>query len=274
MNFSKMHGLGNDFVVMDGTAQPIHLEKSVIKKLADRHTGIGFDQLLIILPSKKADFACRIFNSDGTEAEQCGNGMRCIARYIHESHLSDKKNLTIETLSDVTEILIENNEMIRVNMGMPRFEPSEIPFNADRIRHLYEIPLEEGQPGFALAVLSMGNPHAILQVTSIKKFPVEKFGPLISTHALFPKGVNVGFMEVVNPAHIRLRTFERGVGETLACGSNACAAVVSGIRNDILEKGVKVELSLGHLWVSWAGEKEPVLLTGPATHVFQGAISV
>ena len=265
-----MHGLGNDFVIIDGISQSIHRKKIPVQALANRHTGIGFDQLLLILPSKKADFACTIFNSDGTEAEQCGNGMRCVARFIHEHHLSAKKSITIETKAGIIETFIDDYENIRVNMGVPRFEPFDIPFNADRVRHLYEIPLDDNQPGLALAVLSMGNPHAILQVTSLREFPVAKFGSMISTHPLFPKGTNVGFMEILTPNHIRLRTFERGAGDTLACGSNACAAVVSGIRNNLLEKYVKVELPLGNLWVKWENEKDSVMLIGPATHVFSG----
>ncbi|HSW70186.1 MAG TPA: diaminopimelate epimerase [Gammaproteobacteria bacterium] len=272
IKFSKMHGLGNDFVVIDGISQSVHLKKSMVKQWADRHVGIGFDQLLLILPSKKADFSCAIFNSDGTSAEQCGNGIRCAARFIYDKGLLRKKSMTIETAKDVLEALIEKDETIRVNMGMPRFEPSDVPFAASHLQHLYEIPLEEGQPGLALAVLSMGNPHAILQIEAIENFPVTKFGPLISTHQWFPEGVNVGFMEVVSSSHIRLRTFERGAGETLACGSNACAAVVSGINNHLLENKVKVELPLGNLWVSWEGEKNPVVLSGPAEYVFSGEI--
>lgn len=266
-----MHGLGNDFVIIDGLSQSVNLKKIPVKALANRHSGIGFDQLLIIVSSKKADFGCVIFNSDGSEAEQCGNGMRCIARYIQDHQLSTEKSISVETKAGVIPIHFENNNTIRVDMGRPRFEPSDIPFKADRMRHLYEIPLDDGQPGLALAVVSMGNPHAILQVASIKTFPVAKFGPVISTHASFPKGTNVGFMEVVSPEHIRLRTYERGAGETLACGSNACAAVVSGIRNDLLAKKVKVELVLGDLWVDWEDEKGSVVLTGPATDVFSGA---
>jgi len=274
LHFSKMHGLGNDFVVINGLAQPFNLKKIPIKSLANRQTGIGFDQLLIILPSKKADFACVIFNSDGTEAEQCGNGMRCIARFIHENSLSSQKSISIETKTGITEIKIDDNDHIHVNMGLPCFEPAEIPFTADRERHLYEIPLDDGQPGFALSILSMGNPHAILQVSCIKQFPVAQWGPVISTHPLFPKGANVGFMEILNPRHILLRTYERGAGETLACGSNACAAVVSGIRNNLLENNVTVEVSLGQLSVQWEGENTPVILSGPAAQVFSGVIMV
>ncbi len=272
--FSKMHGIGNDFVVIEGLSQSIHVNKIPVKLLADRHSGIGFDQLLVILPSKKADFACLIFNADGSEAEQCGNGMRCIARFLHENNITNKSSISIETKAGQTTIKVDDYDHIHVNMGLPRFEPTDIPFKADRTRLLYEISLDDGQPGFALSVLSMGNPHAILQVASAKTFPVTQFGSVISTHRLFPKGTNVGFMEIVNPTHIRLRTFERGVGETLACGSNACAAVVSGIRNNLLEKKVKVELSLGDLFVQWDNEKTPVILTGSASQVFSGKVRV
>lgn len=272
--FTKMHGLGNDFAVINGISHPLDLKKIPLKQLADRHVGIGFDQLLIILPSKNADFACRIFNSDGSEAEQCGNGMRCIARFLHENKITNKKTISVDTNAGITDISITDYDQIDVNMGYPRFDPFEIPFKADRIRLLYEIPLDDGQPGFALSVLSIGNPHAILQVASVKTFPVAQLGPIFSTHRLFPKGANVGFMEIVNPAHIRLRTFERGAGETLACGSNACAAVVAGIRNNLLEKKVKVELSRGNLWVQWSNEKAPVILTGPAMHVYTGTLPI
>lgn len=267
-----MHGLGNDFMVIDGTTQSVALKNLPVSRWADRHTGVGFDQLLIVLPSQKADFACVIFNADGTEAEQCGNGMRAIARFIHENALSNKKHLFIETKAGVTEINIDDHTHIHVNMGVPCFEPADIPFIADRMRHLYEIPLDDGQPGFAMSVLSMGNPHAILQVASIQTFPVEKVGPVISTHRLFPKGVNVGFMEIVSPRHILLRTYERGAGETLACGSNACAAVVAGIRNQLLEKNVRVALACGDLSVRWENENAAVILSGPAMSVFAGNI--
>ncbi len=273
LHFSKMHGLGNDFVVLNGVSQKINPAELPIRELADRHSGIGFDQLLLILPSQKADFSCVIFNADGSEAEQCGNGMRCVARFIHENKLVDRPSLTLETKAGKVEALIESYEKIRIDMGVPRFEPSDIPFNADKIRNLYELPLEDGQPGLALAVLSMGNPHAILQVTSLKKFPVHQFGPLISTHRFFPRGANVGFMEMVNPHHIRLRTFERGAGETLACGSNASAAVVAGIKNHLLEKKVRVELARGDLWVEWEGNNHSVMLTGPAVMVFRGELN-
>ncbi len=269
-NFSKMHGLGNDFIVINGITQSIDKAKLPVKQLADRHLGIGFDQLLLITPSKKADFACVIYNSDGTEAEQCGNGMRCIARFIREEKLSDKKVLSIETKAGIIEILIHDYDRIEVNMGLPRFEPSEIPFRSSSVKKLYELSFGDGQPGFALSILSMGNPHAILQVSSIQQFPVNTIAPLIAAHSFFPEGVNVGFMEVLTKKHIRLRTFERGAGETFACGSNACAAVVAGIVNNLLDHEVKVELSFGDLRVKWEGMNKPVILTGPASFSFSG----
>jgi diaminopimelate epimerase len=269
-HFHKMHGLGNDFVVVDGVSQSIDIKKIPIAQLAHRQLGIGFDQLLLIKPSKKADVACVVFNSDGSEAEQCGNGMRCIARFVHEEKLINKNLISIETKAGIIKAKVHDYAQIEIDMGLPRFEPHEIPFNADARRKLYELPLEDGQPGLILTVLSMGNPHAILQVSSIQQFPVAKIGPLISTHRFFPRGVNVGFMEVLSRQHIRLRTFERGAGETFACGSNACAAVIAGILNNLLDPSVRVELMFGHLQVMWQGEGSPVILTGPATRVFSG----
>jgi len=272
LQFAKMHGLGNDFMVVDGISQPVTLDKKTIQQWANRHSGVGFDQLLLLQPAKDADIGCVIYNADGSEAEQCGNGMRCVARYVHEKKLVDKKNLVIATKAGKVNAVIEDYDTIHVAIGIPQFEPSLIPFQADQIRSLYEIPLDDGQPGLALSVLSLGNPHAILQVSSVKQFPVAKFGPLLATHRFFPRGANVGFMEIVTPQHIRLRTFERGAGETLACGSNACAAVIAGIKNKMLEHEVKVELKLGALSVKWEDEQKPVVLTGPTSWVFEGTL--
>lgn len=256
IKFCKMHGLGNDFIVIDGITQSVSIDKISIPKIADRHRGIGFDQLLLIQPSKDADFSCRIFNSDGSEAEQCGNGMRCIARFIQEEQLSDKKTLTIETKAGVMEATIHDFENISVNMGLPKLETAR------------DISID--QQTLRLDILSLGNPHAILQVNSAKDSPVTELGPKISTHTSFPHGTNVGFMEIVNRNHIRLRTFERGAGETFACGSNSCAAVVAGIANHSLDPKVKVELKLGNLWIEWNGKNSPVMMTGPAEKVFSG----
>lgn len=249
--FYKMHGLGNDFVVINGISQNIDVKKIPIPQLAHRHTGIGFDQLLLILPSTQADVFCKIFNADGSEAEQCGNGMRCIARFIHEQKLTEKKSIRIETKSGVVHALIHDYDTIQIEMQTPIFSA-------------------EKSPSAELIILSMGNPHAILQVDSVKDAPVTTEGSRIATHAIFPQGINVGFMEIVNPKHIRLRTFERGVGETLACGSNACAAVAAGIQHYSLDSKVKVELALGNLWIEWPKKTGPILLTGPASNVFMG----
>lgn len=260
LQFCKMHGLGNDFMVVDGTSQTITMSDIPFQQLANRHTGVGFDQLLLIKPSKIADFDCQIFNSDGSEAEQCGNGMRCIARFIQESGLHTNKKLKIATKAGITEITIQDFDHITVNMGKPCIELSK------------EIPCA-GQ-SFKLSILSMGNPHAILQVPSVNTFPVFEIGKQISTHAMFPQGINVGFMEIIDRQRIRLRTFERGSGETLACGSNSCAAVVTGIMNRLLDSKVVVELSLGNLLIEWEGHATPVMMTGPAKKIFEGVISV
>lgn len=274
INFCKMHGLGNDFVILDGVSQQIDSKTLPIPQWAHRQLGIGFDQLLLIQAGQQTDFSCLIFNSDGTLAEQCGNGMRCVARFIHEEKLINAKNFSLATAGGRVEAFIQDYNHIQINMGVPRFEPQAIPLLADKARKLYEIPLEDNQPGFALSALSMGNPHAILQVTGIEKFPVRMIGEKIAQHPLFPAGVNVGFMEVLDEQHIRLRTFERGAGETFACGSNACAAVVAGIINHLLASKVKVEMKYGDLWVEWAGEETAVLMTGAATRVFSGSILV
>lgn len=260
IQFSKMHGLGNDFMVVDGISQTFAITDIPFQQLANRHTGVGFDQLLLIKPSNVADFACQIFNSDGSEAEQCGNGMRCIARFIHESGLNSNKKLQIETKAGIIAIDIHDFAHIRVNMGQPHIDSGK------------EIECE-GQL-LKLSILSMGNPHAILQVPSVTTFPVFEIGSKISTHSMFPQGINVGFMEIIDRQRIRLRTFERGAGETLACGSNSCAAVVAGITNQLLDSKVMVELALGNLQIEWQGRDEPVIMTGPAKNIFNGVIAL
>ncbi len=265
-----MHGLGNDFIVVDAIHQTIDIKKIPISLLADRHLGIGFDQLLLITKSSNADFATRIFNADGSEAEQCGNGMRCLARFIHEEQLTQKKAFTLETLSGLVHAVIHSYDCIEVTMNIPCFEPAKIPFITAKMAKNYEITLDATLPPLTFTVLSMGNPHAILHVSSINEAPVATLGLKIATHPVFPKGTNVGFMEVVTPQHIRLRTFERGVGETFACGSNACAAVVAGILNHGLDHKVSVELTYGNLLVEWPHESAPVMLSGSATRIFSG----
>lgn len=241
-------------MVVDAVHQVVDLKKISIPHLADRHLGIGFDQLLLIEKSNKADFACRIFNADGSEAEHCGNGMRCVARFIHEEKLSQKKLLTLETLSGLVEVVIHPDYYYQVKMGIPRIEP--IVYTSDALQ---------------FSVVSIGNPHAILCVPSIQTASVIDISSKIAAHSIFPKGANVGFMEIVNPHHIRLRTVERGAGETLACGSNACAAVVAGILHHGLDHKVTVTLTHGDLLVEWLGEYSSAMLSGSATRVFSGS---
>jgi diaminopimelate epimerase len=271
--FCKMHGLGNDFVVLESIRQAVDIKKIAIPRLADRHLGIGFDQLLLVEKSTHADFACRIFNADGSEAKQCGNGMRCVARFVLEEHLTQQASLTIATPSGLVKVFIQDFDHIQVNMGPPCFLPAQIPFLVNKAAALYdEIRLDAPAGPLFFAILSMGNPHAILRVSAIKNFPVTEIGAKIATHPAFPQGANVGFMEIMHPQHIRLRTFERGVGETLACGSNACAAVVAGIINGWLEHKVTVELEYGNLFIEWEGKEAAVVMSGPAARVFSGIL--
>jgi diaminopimelate epimerase len=260
LKFTKMHGLGNDFVVIDTIKHAISSQDIPISALSNRYTGIGFDQLLLIGKSKIADFSCRFFNADGSEAEQCGNGIRCVARYIHENHLFAKKTLRIETKAGVIDVIIHDYDRIEAILGMPVFEDNK------------KLPLEKNV--YDMFVLSLGNPHAVIIVDSIEQTPVKHLGHLIATHPSFPNGINVGFMQIVNPKHIILRTYERGVGETLACGSNACAAAIAGIQNDLLEPHVTVELPLGCLQIHWQGKHSPVVMIGPAAKVFDGAYRI
>lgn len=251
-----MHGLGNDFVVIDSISQQIDIVDLPIQKLSNRMTGIGFDQLLLIAPSHDADFSCRFFNADGSEAEQCGNGVRCAARYFHEKKLSAKKSLLIETIAGIIPANIFDYQHIEVKLGIPSFDKNKI--------------LELQNKQYEMTVLSLGNPHAILGVNSVNLYPINEIGSQISTHPAFPSGVNVGFMEVIDPQHIVLRTYERGVGKTFACGSNACAAVAAGIINKQLKNKVIVELELGQLQIEWQGDGHSVVMTGPAETVFEG----
>lgn len=259
--FSKMHGLGNDFIVVDALRQPAVLETPLIARLADRNQGIGFDQLLLILASKTADLRCQIFNADGSEAEQCGNGLRCVARYVHEEGICRKNKLRIETQAGLIAVEIEDYERIRVNMGVPELETKPLVLSVD-------------DSELSLTLLSLGNPHAIQRVNACQNVPVSRLGRQIEALPLFSRGVNVGFMEVLDRGLIRLRTYERGVGETLACGSNACAAVVAGISQNWLDSRVEVSLARGHLEVEWAGLQKEVYLTGPAARVFSGEVTL
>ena len=274
IDFTKMHGLGNDFVVIDAINQPVELAPGQVRQLADRHLGIGCDQLLLVEPASgaQADFRYRIFNADGSEVGQCGNGARCFMQFVREQGLTDKTQLQVETASGPLQLIQQPNGQITVDMGVPRLEPAEIPFLAERRDNRYALDVLDQQ--LEIAALSMGNPHAVLRVTDIDTAAVATLGPLIEQHARFPERVNVGFMQVLAEDAIRLRVYERGAGETLACGSGACAAVVAGQLQGWLAERVKVVLNGGELVVSWAGIGQPVLMTGPATTVYQGRIDL
>ena len=274
LEFTKMHGLGNDFVVIDAINQSVFLTTELIQQLADRHTGIGFDQLLLVetASTPTADFRYRVFNADGGEVGQCGNGARCFMQFVHEQGLSRKTTLQVETASGPLQLIRRDDGLITVDMGVPRLEPMEIPFLAPAREVTYT--LETNDITLEIAAISVGNPHAVLLVDAVASAPVAELGPVIESHPRFPQRVNVGFMEIVDPDTIRLRVYERGAGETRACGSGACAAVVAGRLWKRLSAEVKVLLNGGELVVSWTAEGQPVLMTGPATTVYQGRIEL
>ncbi|HEX5539273.1 MAG TPA: diaminopimelate epimerase [Methylophilaceae bacterium] len=269
--FTKMHGLGNDFVVIDACTQAIALTPPQIRHIADRHFGVGCDQLLMVeRPDRPdADFRYRIFNADGGEVEQCGNGARCFVRFVHEKNLTTKREIRVQTAGGIIVPRLEANGLVTVDMGAPRFEPAAIPFNAERAA-TYELDLPS--QAVTISALSMGNPHAVQIVDDVDTAPVASQGPLIEAHARFPQRVNAGFMQIVDAHHIRLRVFERGSGETLACGTGACAAVVAGIRLGRLQSPVRVTTRGGELDIHWNGDDTPVWMTGPAVSVFEGEL--
>jgi diaminopimelate epimerase len=274
LRFTKMHGLGNDFMVIDGVNQSFPADPALIKRLGDRHFGVGFDQLLLVERPELtgADFRYRIFNCDGSEVEQCGNGARCFARFVHDKQLSARSEIAVETAKGVIYPRLEANGEVSVNMGAPRFMPAEIPFiaEADSVIH----HLEVGGRELEISVVSMGNPHAVQVVADAESAPVAELGPLIEHHPRFPQRVNAGFMQIVSRNAIRLRVFERGAGETLACGTGACAAVVAGIRRGLLDESVRVSTHGGELTIRWAGGSEPVWMTGPAETVYEGSVNL
>lgn len=274
LEFTKMHGLGNDFVVIDAINQQVSLTAAQVRRLADRHFGIGCDQLLLVeaATSKDTDFRYRIFNADGGEVAQCGNGARCFMQFVHEHGLSDRPRIRVETGNGVLELVRDPDGQVTVNMGVPRLEPADIPFAAATRSNHYTLEVD-GRP-YEIAALSMGNPHAVLLVADVDRAPVATLGPLIESHPRFPERVNAGFMQIVDDATVRVRVYERGAGETLACGSGACAAVVAGRLWGELEETVKVVLKGGELVVSWPGPGHPVMMTGPATTVYQGRIEL
>lgn len=268
-----MQGLGNDFIVIDTIRQTFVPDAEKICRLADRHFGIGFDQLLLVEKATgNADFRYRIFNADGEEVEQCGNGARCFVRFVREQGLTDKKMIQVETLQGIIMPSIEADGEISVNMGAPRFEPADIPFLANQRAITYPLTIKGKQ--IEICAVSMGNPHAVQIVSDIKLASVSSEGPLIATHPYFPKGANAGFMQIVDRSHIKLRVFERGAGETLACGTGACAATVCGILLGKLDHDVMVSTSGGELRIRWQGEAQPVWMTGPAETVFTGEIEL
>jgi len=274
LKFSKMHGLGNDFIVIDAINQRVELTASQVKFLADRRRGIGCDQLLLVETSEQenVDFRYRIFNADGSEVAQCGNGARCFARFVRDKQLTDKVTIAVETASGVIYPSLQEDGNVTVDMGVPRLIPAEIPFVTAQRANSYEMTLPNEQT-VTIGAVSMGNPHAVLLVDDVNTADVETLGPLIESHDQFPERVNVGFMEVVSPTALNLRVFERGAGETEACGTGACAAVVVGIQQGLLANEVTVSLPGGNLAIVWAGNDDSVWMTGPATQVFDGEIA-
>jgi diaminopimelate epimerase len=281
LKFTKMQGAGNDFVVLDGVSRTLDISPQRARRIADRHFGVGCDQILLVERSQRtdADFRYRIWNSDGGEVEQCGNGARCFVRFVHDKGLTKKTEIRVETLSGVIAPRLESDGQVSVDMGAPRFDPEEVPFDPSGLKPVgTRWPLDVNGRVVPVAVLSMGNPHAVQTVADVDSAPVASEGPLIERHPRFPKRANAGYMQVVDRASVRLRVWERGTGETLACGTGACAAVVTGIRDGLLDDTVRVETRGGRLTIRWAGgENDPncsVWMTGPAVTVFEGEIEI
>ena len=274
LKFSKMHGLGNDFVVLDGVRQSLTLTPEQLRHLADRHFGVGCDQILLVEPAVQpgVDFRYRIFNADGGEVEQCGNGARCFVRFVHDQGLTDKREIRVETMSGVIGPRLESDGLVTVDMGVPVFEPEKIPFVSPSAEMVQ--PLMVRDRDVMITAVSMGNPHAVQVVANVDEAPVAKDGPLIESHPRFPQRVNAGFMQILDRHAIRLRVHERGAGETLACGTGACAAAVTGVVRGLVDSPVRVETRGGDLSIAWAGAGMPVLMTGPAVTVFSGEIDL
>jgi len=274
LRFAKMQGQGNDFVVLDAVRQRVALDREQVRRIADRHFGVGCDQLLVVerAQSPGNDFRYRIWNADGGEVEQCGNGARCFARFVLDEGLTGKREIRVETASGVIVPRIEPSGQVTVDMGGPRFTPPDIPFRAAVEQPAY--PIDVGGERIVASVLSMGNPHAVQQVADIDTAPVRTQGPLLENHPDFPQRVNAGYMQVMSREHIRLRVWERGAGETLACGTGACAAVVAGIRLGLLDNRVRVSTRGGDLAIEWPSRSAPVIMTGDAVRVFDGEIEI
>jgi diaminopimelate epimerase len=281
LKFTKMHGAGNDFIVIDAINQSVNLTSDLCKQLADRRFGIGADQILLVEKShtKGVDFRYRIFNSDGSEVEQCGNGARAFVKFVVDKGLTDQRQIKVETMAGTIAPKLEEDGRITVDMGAPIFSPELIPFNAQDLQSTQQHaatlwPLLIGDASVELCVVSMGNPHAVQIVPDVETADVALAGPLIENHVRFPKRVNAGFMQIVDRHHIRLRVYERGAGETLSCGTGACAAAVSGIQRGVLDSPVKVTTHGGILSIAWAGDQQSVFMTGPAMNVFEGSIEI
>ena len=274
VSFAKMHGLGNDFMVVDTISQNVFFNEGQIRKLADRNRGIGFDQLLLIEspPQPDVDFHYRIFNADGSEVGQCGNGIRCLARFVYKMGLTWKHKIRVSTINGIMEARLMRNGLVSVDMGVPQLEPQHIPLIADEQAAEYEIDISEQTLTFGS--VSMGNPHCVVSVEDINEASVESLGQTLNDHAIFPEGVNVGFMQIVSDNMVKLRVFERGAGETLACGSGACASMVVGRLQNKLQQRVKVYLPGGHLHIEWPGEGQPLSMVGPAEFVYHGYIEI
>ncbi|WP_439135911.1 diaminopimelate epimerase [Pseudomaricurvus sp.] len=274
LRFTKMHGLGNDFIVLDGISQRIRLSDDKIRRLADRRFGVGCDQLLIVeVPQNPdVDFRYRIFNADGSEVENCGNGARCFARFVLDRKLTGKRTIVVETANGIMTLRVLDNDDVQVDMGAPRLAPADLPFTASEQAVTYPLPLKDTT--LEISAVSMGNPHAVTVVEDVKSAPVELWGPQVEAHEQFPRRVNAGFMEIISRNEINLRVYERGSGETLACGTGACAAMVAGRLRNLLDSKVTVNLPGGSLTIEWQGEGQPVLMSGPATHVFHGQVKV
>ena len=274
IEFTKMHGLGNDFVVIDAINQDISLNEKQVQLIGDRHFGIGCDQLLLVEKSDSADadFRYRIYNPDGKESEQCGNGARCFAQFLHDQGLTDKTEIPVLAGEGRIVLYLQNNGDVTVDMGLPILDPKDIPFHADQIQASYDIDFAGEKISFS--AVSMGNPHAVIMVDDVTTADVERIAKLLQNHHCFPNSVNVGFIQIVDSTHIKLRVYERGIGETLACGSGSCAAVVAGIIQGLLDETVEVQLQGGNLSIHWEGDEYPVMMTGSTTTVFKGKITL
>ena len=274
LRFTKMHGAGNDFVVIDLISQRYTLRPRDVRKLADRRFGVGCDQVLVVEPPRQPDidFRYRIYNADGNEVQQCGNGARCFARFVRDKKLTTKRVITVETAGGILELRVQDEQLVEVDMGEPVLLPANIPYLADTQARSYALDLDGRE--LQIGAVSMGNPHAVLRVDDVREAELETLGPLIESCRDFPERVNVSFMEVVSATEIRLRVFERGVGETLACGTGACAAVVYGLLQEWLRDTVTVNLPGGKLSISWAGEGQPVIMSGPTAVVFEGSLFI